>query len=154
MSAKRLITSFITLIILAALIWVSWPYALKTLNISPAVVEEAQVMAPFKGAKMTAGYLTIRSRTTQPLVLTAVKSPAFGRIELHNTDMTDGVMRMRHMDSLPLKSFATVKMGKGGMHLMMFDPKGVVAPGAPVPLYLEFEGVSEPITLVAPVLSR
>ncbi|MGB0920589.1 MAG: copper chaperone PCu(A)C [Alphaproteobacteria bacterium] len=154
MSAKRLITSFVTLLVLGALIWVSWPYALKTLDVSPVVVEEAQILAPFKGASMTAGYLTIRSRTSAPLVLKAVKSPAFGRIEIHDTTMNDGVMRMRHVEGLEIPAFSTITMLPGGMHLMAFEPKRGVVPGAPVPMFLEFEGISAPVALVVPVYAR
>lgn len=154
MTAKRLLTSFATMLVLAALIWVSWPHVLKTMDVAPLVVEEAQIMAPFKGAAATAGYLVIRSRTTQPLTIKAVKSPAFGRIELHSTDMSGGVMRMRHLEGLAVPAFGTVSMGHGGVHLMMFDPTRTVAPGAPVPLYLELEGVTQPITIVAPVVPR
>lgn len=154
MPLKRLALSFSAVIALGVLIWISWPTALNVLDVPPIVVEGAEVKQPLSGRSVTAGYIVLRSRTTQPLVLTGVSSPGFGRIEIHTHTMDGGIMRMRKLDNARLPSFGRLTMGPGGMHLMMFDPADGLAPGAPVPLYLEFEGKNQPITIVAPVVAR
>lgn len=154
MPLKRLALSFSAVLTLGVLIWLIWPTALDMFDVPPIVVESAEIKQPLAGRTVTAGYINLRSRTTQPLKLVGVSSPSFGRIEIHTHSMDGGVMRMRKLDFAPLPSFGRLTMGPGGMHLMMFDPTAPVAPGAPVPLYLEFEGKTQPITIVAPVVAR
>jgi periplasmic copper chaperone A len=47
---------------------------------------------------MTAGYLRIYNPGPEPLVIVGAESPLFGSIEMHGTEMVDGVARMRHQD--------------------------------------------------------
>jgi len=59
------------------------------LQITNQWVREAPPMA-----SMLAGYLHIRNNTDGDMVIVGVSSPAFRKIEIHRTELTEGVARM------------------------------------------------------------
>lgn len=79
-------------------------------------------MAP-PTAPVLAGYGMLMSHGTAEVVIDAVRSEAFERIEIHEMHEVDGVMRMRPVRELHLAPFQTVRFEPGGMHLMLFGPK-------------------------------
>ena len=88
----------------------------------PVVVANVEVTPPRPGAGMSAGYLDITNNSREPLVITHVTSPEFGKVELHETTVEDGVARMRPLDSLVVPPGETVVLERGGKHLMLMRP--------------------------------
>lgn len=88
----------------------------------PVVVANVEVTPPRPGAGMSAGYLDITNNSGEPLVITHVTSPQFGKVELHETTVEDGVARMRPLDSLVVPPGETVVLERGGKHLMLMRP--------------------------------
>jgi copper(I)-binding protein len=88
----------------------------------PVVVANVEVTPPRPGAGMSAGYLDITNNSREPLVITHVTSPEFGKVELHETTVEDGVARMRPLDSLVVPPGETVVFERGGKHLMLMRP--------------------------------
>lgn len=74
-------------------------------------------------APVRAGYGMLMSHGTAEVVIDAVRSEAFERVEIHEMHEVDGVMRMRPVRELHLAPFQTVQFKPGGMHLMLFGPK-------------------------------
>ncbi len=79
--------------------------------------------------KVMAGYGTLRNPGTIDSTLVAVTSPQFGRVEIHEMTMIDGVMKMRAIDEIKVEAGASVRLEPGGLHLMLYDPVAPLASG-------------------------
>ncbi len=86
-----------------------------------------------------AGYMTIHNPEPDPVTIVGVNSAAFARVEIHQTLMQDGMMRMEQIPALTIEANATVVMEPGGMHLMLMQPHQPTAPGKIIPLTLILE---------------
>lgn len=84
-------------------------------------------------------------------VLVSATSAACGAVELHETQMSDGVMSMQHLpQGIPVPAGETVSLEPGGLHVMCL---GVVAPltvGQMVEVGLVFEN-SDAMTIEAEI---
>jgi hypothetical protein len=83
-------------------------------------------------AQVLAGYGSFRNVGAQPLRITGASSADFGRVELHEMDMADGVMRMRKLDAIEVPASGSFALEPGAIHLMLFEPKHALAAGATV----------------------
>lgn len=106
---------------------------------APPTVADAWVRAAPPSAGMTAGYMTVSNPGSRPLLLTAVSSTAFDRIELHTTIMEDGIAKMREEKQVPIPAGGTVSFEPGGRHLMLFGPTRPVGEGDAVALVVTLE---------------
>jgi copper(I)-binding protein len=82
--------------------------------------------------------------------LVGARSPAARVVELHAHLMDGGLMRMRRVERVALPPGDAVRLGPGGLHLMLIGLEGPLAPGDRVPLTLEFEDGTE-AEVTAPV---
>jgi hypothetical protein len=73
-------------------------------------------------AMMTAGYLSVFNPGPDEIVIVSVESPQFGSIEMHGTDIVDGVSRMRQRETVAVPPGETVNFEPGGLHLMLMEP--------------------------------
>lgn len=81
------------------------------------------------GATMLSGYLRIDNPGSQPIRLLQVQSDDFGSIEVHRTEVVDGVSRMREVDDLSVPAGGAVVLEPGGMHLMLMQPRRALRAG-------------------------
>ena len=70
----------------------------------------------------------------------AVSSPAFAEVEMHRTEMVDGMARMLHQDRIEVPAHGSVSLEPGGMHLMLFDPVQPLKAGDKVTFQLSLDG--------------
>lgn len=106
--------------------------------------------ATAEGAKVGAGYLTIRNTGTTADTLLSVETPVAARGEIHDMNMTDeGVMRMRRLaDGIEIPAGGTVELKPGGKHLMLMELKQPLVAGSTVSVKLIFKsGVSGEVEL-------
>ena len=98
------------------------------------LVESPWVREAPPNAKALAGYVLITNvgKNTQELV--AVSSPVFERVEFHVTTFDGGMMRMKHLETLVLKSGELAEFEPGGRHLMLINPKKKLKDGDKVPM--------------------
>lgn len=89
------------------------------------------------GVKVGAAYGTIKPAADDRLI--AVSTPAAKRSEIHTHKDEDGVMKMRRIDGLDVKSGQHHKLAPGGDHLMLFDLAAPLKEGDTLPLTLKFE---------------
>jgi len=75
------------------------------------------------GARVTAAFMVLRNAGDADIAITAVSSPAFGRVEMHRTQMVDGVARMVPQDNLPVPAGGELVLEHGSWHLMLFQPQ-------------------------------
>jgi periplasmic copper chaperone A len=100
-------------------------------------VKDAWVRATVPGQKVAGAYLEIRSGSAARLV--GVRSPVAKSAEIHSMSNAGGVMKMRHLDALDLPAGQSVRLEPSGNHIMLFDIKQPLEPGARVSLTLIIE---------------
>jgi periplasmic copper chaperone A len=104
-----------------------------------AVVSGAWVRAVPPTAQMTAGYLSVHNPRPEALVIVGAESPLFGAIEVHGTEVTDGVARMRQQRSVTVAPGETVSFEPGGLHLMLMQPVDGIPSSGSIELSLVLE---------------
>ncbi|MGF1445327.1 MAG: copper chaperone PCu(A)C [Pikeienuella sp.] len=98
----------------------------------------------------TAAYAVITNSGTEPDRLIRASSPSFGLIELHATEMTEGVMRMLKLDAIDTPAGGQAVLAPRGLHLMLFNAAEAFTPGMSFPVSLTFERAGT-MEIVVPV---
>lgn len=101
-------------------------------------VADAWARATPPGAATGAVYFVLTGGDAGDRLL-GVSSPIAERAEMHVTTMSDGMMRMRPFEDLPLAPAETVRFEPGGRHVMLIGLKQPLREGDTVPLTLTFE---------------
>lgn len=89
------------------------------------------------GQQVSAAYMDLESSTAAALL--GAETGVANRVELHSMTLKDGVMRMRHLERLPIAPNQTVRLEPGGNHLMLLGVKAPLKAGDKVPLELLLE---------------
>lgn len=89
----------------------------------PLVATDVSVLEPMAGMDMTAGYFVLENRGGDSIRITAVTSPQFGRIEMHETVVENDIARMRPIAEIVVEPGERIVFEPGGMHLMLFEPR-------------------------------
>lgn len=87
---------------------------------------------------MRAGYVQIHNPGNSDAEIIAVQSESFQRVEIHETQMVDGMMKMVEQNTLPVPAKATVELKPGGKHLMLLDPLQAMQVGEQIKLIFTF----------------
>lgn len=114
--------------------------SLLALNIpayADVTISDAWVRANAPGQTVGAAYMTLSSPQNSTLV--SVESPVASSVEIHSMSMQNGVMKMRHLDALPIQAGKPAKLAPGGFHLMLFDLNGPLKAGDQVTFKLHFK---------------
>lgn len=80
-------------------------------------VRDAWVHATVPGQSVAAAYMTLRSPTALRVI--GIRSNASTTAEVHVMSVENGVMRMRHVDTLSVAARHDVALAPGGLHLML-----------------------------------
>ena len=114
---------------------------------SPAVaqitVSDAWTRATAPGAKIAAGYMTIRNASKSADRLVGVSSPAAQKVEPHVTVKDGDIYRMREVKGYDIPAGGSFELKPGGAHLMLMNIKAPFKEGDKVPLTLRFEHAGE-----------
>ena len=92
-------------------------------SLPPLVATDLEISAPLPGQSMSAGYLALSNNTGDAIKITSVSSPQFGKVEMHESVIEDGVAKMRRIPSLLISAKSTVRFKRGGKHLMLMRRK-------------------------------
>jgi len=103
------------------------------------VVEPGFVRPSMAGMDMTAGYLTITNSTRAVLRLTGVSSPVAAKIEIHDSRLENGIVRMREVDSFEIPAGDAVKFEPKSRHLMIMGLKKELKVGDTIEVDLHFD---------------
>jgi copper(I)-binding protein len=106
-------------------------------------IENAWARATPPGAKIAAGYLTIRNDSASAERLVSAGSPAAARVQTHVTKTEGGISRMREVKGYDIPANGTFELTPGGAHLMLVDIKAPLKAGERVPLVLRFQHAGE-----------
>jgi copper(I)-binding protein len=111
-------------------------------------IENAWARATLPGAKIAAGYLTIRNAGGADRLVSA-SSPAAGKVQTHVTIKDGEVSRMREVKGYDVPATGKLELAPGGSHLMLVNIKAPLKEGDKVPLVLRFEKAGEVKTELA-----
>lgn len=102
----------------------------------PVEVSGVSIYAPLPGSQMSVAYLTIANNTEAPLIIDSLSSPQFRSVEIHETSMTEDIVRMQRLDALTISPRESVELREGARHLMLSGPVGNPTLGDPITLFL------------------
>ncbi len=127
-------TSFITMMLML----------LSGQALAEVAISDAWVRASAPGQKVGAAYMTLQS--PQAMKLFYVETKSADEVEIHSMSMTNGIMKMRKLDTLNLQPNKPEKLAPGGFHLMLFGLKAPLKAGEKVTLMLCFKDEKDQIT--------
>lgn len=96
--------------------------------------------------KMAGGFLTVTNQAHEADTLLAATSDLSDDVQLHET--VDN--KMRQVESFDVPANGTLKLARGGNHLMFMELKRSLSVGDTVEVTLEFEN-ADPVTVEMPV---
>lgn len=130
-------------------------FAFCILNISIAKAHtniiDAQVRAFIPGASNSVAYFNLDNDTKDTRTLVSAEIAGIQRVEIHQHEFIDGMMKMSQLNALDIKPYSQVQFRPGGLHLMLFKPVHFPTPGKKIKLTLHFTK-GEPISILADVI--
>ncbi len=114
-------------------------------------VDDAWVRTTVPGQPSSGAFMRITADSDSKLL--SVASPAANNVQIHEMSMTNDVMRMGPVDSVPLPAGKTVSLDPDGYHVMLMGLVEQIKEGDQVPLTLTIEdekGVRETVQVSAP----
>ncbi len=116
----------------------------------PAVtVTDAVVRLPAVAGNPGAAYFTLHANRT-PMRILGVTSPQIQRIELHESEMQGGRMRMGPLEDNSFTAEGVKVFEEGGPHAMLFCINPAVRPGGTVRLTFDVDNAPD-VTMDVPV---
>jgi periplasmic copper chaperone A len=91
------------------------------------------------GARVAAGYFTIKNSGAVDDKLLSAASGRAKTVELHEMAHDANMMTMRRVPALTLKAGETVTLAPGGYHLMLLEPALPYIDAETIPVTLNFE---------------
>lgn len=125
---------------------------MSTASLAQVTVSEPWVRGTVEGQRATGAFMTLLA--SSDVVLVGASSPVAGVVEIHETRMEGGVMKMRAVDRLALVSGRALLLAPGRHHVMLMGLRKPLQSGEAVTLSLTFEtsdGKRNAIDIVAPV---
>lgn len=101
------------------------------------LLEQGWVRAPMAGRAMTAGYGQLHNRCAHAVSVVGLHSAQARHVELHRTEIIDGISRMRPVPELQLAAGQHVSLEPGGLHLMLHGLQPGVVPGSQLELEID-----------------
>ena len=106
-------------------------------------ISDARIKHLPPSVPVRAGYMTLHNRGDSTLVITGFSSDAFASIEIHRSEMHEGMMRMTPVDNLELTPGERIELAPGGLHLMMMQPAESMKPGDEIDTIMRLDDGSE-----------
>ena len=102
-------------------------------------IENPWTRATAPGQAVAGGFMTVVNGAAVEDRLLRASSTAAKEVQIHNTTMDDGVMRMRPMaDGVAIPAGGRVEFKPRALHLMFMGLQAPLAAGTTVPVTLEF----------------
>lgn len=112
-------------------------YAATDLRVRGAWIQEAP-----PGATVLAAYLVLTNGGTRAQTLVSVSSPDFATVEIHTSQIVNGIASMTQLQDLTIPAQGQQIFAPGGAHLMLLRPKRALRAGDAVRLQLHFSGAT------------
>jgi copper(I)-binding protein len=111
-------------IVIAALPWC----VAGAVSAADLTIDRAWVRLAPPGSPAMAGFMTVTGGS-RDVAIESASSPDFGRVEIHEMTMNDGVMQMRALPELDVPAGAMLTLAPGGEHLMLIDAQRELVAG-------------------------
>jgi hypothetical protein len=102
-------------------------------------IEAGWVRAVPPPLTLTAAYMQIKNLTSHQLILVGASTPAFAKVEMHQTVFEDNMARMVPVEKLVISPQEVVKFKPKGLHFMLIDRQQPLQVGDTVTFTLQFE---------------
>lgn len=141
MTATRLVLALALTLAAAAPAAAKWQPKPKPSRMTevPVSVTDAWIREAPPGAAAMAAYMLVVNPTKKGLSLTGVTSPAFEEVQMHVSEVKDGMAHMKQVPGFSLGPGQKLVFKPGGNHLMLMHPKKPLKKGDVVPLVLQFD---------------
>jgi len=92
-------------------------------NDSQIMITDINIIQPLPGKSISPGYFTLTNNTESLIEITKITSPDFESIQIHDSVLDEGIVKMQRIDSLQIKAKSRLALENGGKHLMLIDKK-------------------------------
>ncbi|WP_286234655.1 copper chaperone PCu(A)C [Thalassotalea sediminis] len=118
-------------------------------------VENGYIRATIPGTNISSAYMVITNHSMNVKELIGATSNISPRIEIHEHQMSEGMMKMRQRESIVINMHDAVTLQPSGLHLMIFELNKPLKVGDNVELTLQFkDGEQLPISLPVESIKR
>lgn len=115
-------------------IWTATAQA-EDLKISDAWVREAPPTSA-----VNAAYMQIANPGAKEQIITGASSPQFDTVEIHRTEIVDGMARMLPQERLVVPAGGSVTLEPNGLHLMLIQARQPLHASDHVEINLQLDG--------------
>jgi copper(I)-binding protein len=102
-------------------------------------ITDAWSRATPPGVTVGVAYFTLKNDTGKSDRLLKVSTPVASKVQVHRTEILDGIARMREVAVLHVDAGQTLEFAPNGMHLMLMGLKQPLVEGQKFDLELQFE---------------
>lgn len=106
----------------------------------PLTVSDAWVREAPPTAQVLAAYMQIANPSEQARTIAGAASTCCDRVEIHRTEIVDGMARMIPQPELVVEAGGSVLLEPGGLHFMLISPKEPMVQGDHVVIELRLDG--------------
>ncbi len=103
------------------------------------MVQDAWVRSAPPNAKALAAYMKIINTSAEQRALISASSSRFGRVEMHKSEMHEGIMKMIPQKQLTVPAGGSLLLKPMSYHLMLMKPVSVPREGDLVDFDLRFD---------------
>ena len=121
-------------IIFASLFLFNTAYAASSITIENAWSPEAPPVV-----KVMAGYMKIHNLSNKDIKIKSATSLLFKKVEIHLTQMKNGMMNMVKQESLTIRAKNYIELKPGGLHMMLMGKLKPITKGSMIPVSLAFD---------------
>ena len=112
-------------------------------NHHAVVIHDPWIQEVPPSAEVLAAYMILKNTSDETLTVTSASSPAFERMEIHKSEIHEGMARMVHVENLAIPQHGQVEFKPGGYHFMLMGRKQPLRAGDKVYLTLTFSNGTE-----------
>ncbi len=91
---------------------------------APLLADNIVITEAIPGQTMSAGFMTLRNNSNEAIEIDAVRSTEFAAVAIHESSIENGIARMRPLKTLTIAAKSHIALQRGGIHLMLMQPKG------------------------------
>jgi hypothetical protein len=103
----------------------------------------AWIRSPAPQQTVTGAFMTLSNDSETAFALTSASSSVAGVVEIHETSMSDGMMRMRKVSQIDIPANGFAELKPGSFHIMLIGLEKDMQPGSTETLTLTFSDGSQ-----------
>lgn len=102
-------------------------------------ISDVDVFLPLPGTNAAVAYFQLVNHGNTTIRIERISSPQFGKVEMHETVINDGVARMRPTGPLQIAAQSTTTFEPGGKHVMLFQARDNLVVDTTVTLEIHYD---------------